>query len=179
MLLTGKSLSSKIKTIFVGFVLLGGLYLGLNQFMAKEIESITARIENIKSDEGSGRGEIYNSVYYEITENQDIISYLFGKGHNEVINSKGSKGFSAHNEFLEVAYDYGIIGFIIFLFIFVAILRTCKKPKIHHHKVAIFLSFIIFFTFSLTSHTILNTTNIVFLCMFWGYIDAKSKKDYL
>lgn len=174
-LMIGKNFSSKIKTIIAGSVLLLGLYFVLNQFMSEEIETIADRIENIKEDEGSGRGEIFSNVYNEITNNSDPASFLLGKGHNEVINSKSSIGFSAHNEFLEVAYDYGVIGFIIFLFIFIAILRTYTKTKTHQHKVAIFLSFIIFFTFSLTSHTILNTTNIVFLCMFWGYIDAKNK----
>lgn len=174
-LMIGKDFSSKIKTILAGSALLLGLFFVLNQFMAEEIATITERIENIEEDDGSGRGEMYSGLYQEITNNPDPASFLFGKGHNEVINSKSSIGFSAHNEFLEVAYDYGVIGFIIFLFIFIAILRTYTKTKTHQHKVAIFLSFIIFFTFSLTSHTILNTTNIVFLCMFWGYIDAKNK----
>lgn len=174
-LMIGKNFSSKIKTIIIGSILLLGLFFVLNQFMAEEIETIIGRIENIKEDEGSGRGEIYSNVYNEITNDPDFNSFLFGKGHNEVINSKGSRGFSAHNEFLEAAYDYGIIGFIIFLLVFIAILRTYLKTKIHQYKVAVFLSFVIFFVFSLTSHTILNTTNIVFLCMFWGYIDARNK----
>lgn len=174
-LMVGKNFSSKIKTIIAGSILLLGLYFLLNQFMAEEIATITERIENIEEDDGSGRGEIYSNVYNEITSNPDLNSFLFGKGYNEVVNSKSSRGFSAHNEFLEVAYDYGIIGFIIFLLVFIAILRIYLKTKIHQYKVAVFLSFVIFFAFSFTSHTILNTTNIVFLCMFWGYIDAKNK----
>ncbi len=174
-LLTGKSLSSKIKTIFVGFVLLGGLYLALNQFMSKEIEAITERIENIKDDEGSGRGDIFNNIYNEIAENQNITSFLFGKGHNEVVNSKSTNGFSAHNEFLEVAYDYGVFGLVLFILVFVAIISSYCRTKTHQYKVVMLLSLFMFFLFSLTSHTILNTTYVVFLCMLWGYVDAKNK----
>ena len=169
----GKNISSKIKTILFGSIILLGAYFALNQFMAKEIDTILERIENIEEDDGSGRGEMYNAIYEEITSNENFTSFIFGRGHNEVINSRKSNGFSAHNEFLEVAYDYGIIGFTIFMFIFVAIYRTYRKTKEHQNQVAIFLSLVIFFIFSLTSHTILATTNIVFLCMTWGYFDAQ------
>lgn len=174
-IIAGKSLTYKIITILTGSVALLAMYIALNHFMAKDIEAIAERIVNIKEDDGSGRGEMYNSVFQEIASNTDINSFLFGKGHNEVINSKGSQGFSAHNEFLEVAYDYGVVGFIIFSFIFIAIFISYCKTKTHQHKVAMLISLFIFFAFSLTSHTILNTTNIVFLCMIWGYIDAKNK----
>ena len=173
----GKNISSKIKTVLFGSILLVGGYIALNQFMGKEIDAIVERIENIEEDDGSGRGEMYSAIYNEITSNENFNSFIFGKGHNEVINSKNSNGFSAHNEFLEVAYDYGIIGFTIFLFIFVAIYKIYRRTKDRQYKVAIFLSFIIFIIFSFTSHTILSTTNIVSLCLLWGYVDAKNVVD--
>lgn len=173
----GKNISSKIKTVLFGSILLVGGYIALNQFMGKEIDAIVERIENIEEDDGSGRGEMYSAIYKEITSNENFNSFIFGKGHNEVINSKNSNGFSAHNEFLEVAYDYGIIGFTIFLFIFVAIYKIYRRTKDRQYKVAIFLSFIIFIIFSFTSHTILSTTNIVSLCLLWGYVDAKNVVD--
>ena len=172
-LMVGKGFTNKIKTILFGSVLLLVLFLTLNQFMGKEIDAIVERIENIEEDEGSGRGSIYKDLYNEIANNDDFSSFTFGKGYNEVINSKGSEGFSAHNEFIEVAYDYGIIGFIIFVFVFIAIFRIYRITKEHQNKVALLLSFIIFLMFSLTSHTILATTSIVFLCMTWGYFDAQ------
>lgn len=173
----GKNLSSKIKTIFMGFALLFGLFIALNQFMEKEISAIIERIENIEEDDGSGRGEMYKKIHEEITSNENFSSFIFGKGHNEVINSRKSNGFSAHNEFLEVAYDYGIIGFTIFVFIFIAIYNIYRRTKERQYKVAMFLSFIIFLIFSFTSHTIISTTNIVSICMLWGYIDAKNVVD--
>lgn len=176
-LMIGKNFSSKIKTIIFGSILLVGAYLALNQIMGKEIDTIVERFESIEEDDGSGRGELFSNIYNEITSNENFNSFVFGKGHNEVINSKSSNGFSAHNEFLEVAYDYGIIGLTIFLFIFVAIYKIYRRANEHQYKVATFLSFVIFIIFSFTSHTILATTNIAFLCMFWGYIDAKNVID--
>lgn len=176
-LMIGKNFSSKIKTIIFGSILLVGAYLALNQIMGKEIDAIVERFESIEEDDGSGRGELFSNIYNEITSNENFNSFVFGKGHYEVINSKSSNGFSAHNEFLEVAYDYGIIGLTIFLFIFVAIYKIYRRAKERQYKVATFLSFVIFFIFSFTSHTILATTNIAFLCMFWGYIDAKNVID--
>lgn len=172
-LMIGRNISKKIQTIFLGTIILFTLYFALNQFIGDKIDFIIERIANIKEDDGSGRGEMYSDMYKLITDNEDIKSLIFGKGYNEVINSKMSNGFSAHNEFIETAYDFGILGLLIFVTIFVAIIRLYNKTKGQTEKVAIFISLIIFFVFSLTSHTILFTTNIVFLCMTWGYFDAQ------
>lgn len=172
-LMIGRNISKKIQTIFLGTIILFTLYFALNQFIGDKIDIIIERIANIKEDDGSGRGEMYSDMYKLITENKDINSFIFGKGYNEVINSKMSNGFSAHNEFIETAYDFGILGFLIFVTIFVAIIRLYNKTKGQTEKVAVFISLVIFFIFSLTSHTILVTTSIVFLCMTWGYFDAQ------
>ncbi len=172
-LMIGRNISKKIQTIFLGTIILFTLYFALNQFIGDKIDIIIERIANIKEDDGSGRGEMYADLYRLITDNEDTTSFIFGKGYNEVINSKMSNGFSAHNEFIETAYDFGILGFLIFVTIFVAIIRLYNKTKGQTEKVAIFLSLMIFTIFSLTSHTILYTTNIVFLCMTWGYFDAQ------
>lgn len=174
MMMTGRNLSNRIQKILYGTVLVFLLYFILNQFIGDQIYFLMERIANTQEDDGSGRGEVYANLYNLIINNQDIISLFFGNGYNEVINSQISNGFSAHNEFLEVTYDFGILGFLIFLTIFVAIYRLYAKTKVKKQRVALFISFVIFLIFSLTSHTILYTTNIVFLCMIWGYFDAKS-----
>ena len=172
-LMIGRNLSKKIQTIIWGTIILFTLYFALNQFIGDKIDIVIERIANIKEDDGSGRGEMYTDMYKLITENDDTYSFIFGKGYNEVINSKMSNGFSAHNEFIETAYDFGILGLLIFVTIFVAILRLYYRTKTQTERVAVFISLIIFTIFSITSHTILYTTNIVFLCMIWGYFDAQ------
>lgn len=173
-LMIGRNLSKKIQTIFWGIITLFVLYFALYHFIGDQIDFLIERIVNIKEDDGSGRGEMYSVLYNLIIDNQDIITFIFGKGYNEVINSKFSNGFSAHNEFIETAYDFGILGFLIFSTIFWAIFSLYNKTRIKTHKVALFISLAIFLIFSFTSHTILYTTNIIFLCMSWGYFDAKN-----
>lgn len=171
----GENLTKKMKSIIWGSVIIITLFFAMSTFMGDQLNFVIERITSIEEDKGSGRGNIYTNLYNEISENDDPSTYLFGKGYNEVINSKATSGYSAHNEFLEVIYDYGFIGFCLFIAIFIVVYNIKKKTKSHSHKVAITLSFIIFLLFSLTSHTILFTTNIIFLCMFWGYNDAKNK----
>ena len=174
-ILIGKNIGKKIKSILLGATILVTLYFTMATFMGEQLDFIIERIANIEEDDGSGRGDMYTNLFDEITKNDDTATYLFGNGYDEVINSKINSGYSAHNEFLEVLYDYGLVGFSIFTAIFIAIYNMSKKTKEHKHKVSVQLSLLIFIMFSLTSHTILYTTNIIFLCMFWGYNDARNK----
>ncbi len=170
----GKNLKSKLKIIALGSILLVIMYSLLSHYMGDEINHIFQRISEIEEDGGSGRSEMYQIILNEVL-NTDGIEFLFGHGYNEVLNFRGSGGFSAHNEFLEVAYDYGLVGFIIFLSIFFCVYSMSCKAKAHEDRVLVKISLLIFFLISLTSHSILKTTNITFLCMYWGYMDAKNR----
>ena len=75
-----------------------------------EVVNVTNRFEAMNEDEGNGRLDIYSDVFVQYLDS-DLFSQLFGHGYNMV--SVVLKGPSAHNDFLEVLYDYGIIGFII------------------------------------------------------------------
>lgn len=84
------------------------------------------------------------------------------------------KGPSAHNDFLEVLYDYGIIGFIMFIYLHVRVAKTTYK--LHKHRSSYFIpymvSFIIFVVMSIVSHLIIYPTYFCCLVAFWAYIES-------
>lgn len=82
--------------------------------------SIVERILEMKEDGGSGRDGIWASV---LTSYKDLRAYyqFIGTGYEGVsryVMPQG-KSLSAHNDFLEVLYDYGKIGVVLFIIIWI------------------------------------------------------------
>ena len=83
---------------------------------------ISQRIINIQEDDGSGRIQVWETTWKMICRS-DLEVLLFGHGYNAVLNDSPLK-LSAHNDFLEVLYNYGIICFIPFVFLHIHLIQT-------------------------------------------------------
>lgn len=87
----------------------------LSNIFNTSIENITSRFRDLKSDGGSGRIEIYTSVIKAYLSN-NMSGLLFGNG---VESTKlVTKGLTAHNDLLEILYDYGLVSFIVILLLY-------------------------------------------------------------
>lgn len=136
---------------------------------------IWQRFESIEEDKGSGRLDIYANVY-DMQNASTIGEWILGHGHQGVLrNYNGPWGeFSAHNDFQEVLYDYGIVVFFLYLYLYWVLLkRLCYLYKA---KSIFFISycgsFILFVIMSAMSHLILYSTYFIFLTSFWGAIEG-------
>lgn len=143
-------------------------------FMVKNqaaVVNVEERFDSIGDDEGSGRIEIFGYVYRMFFDS-DIISKLFGHGYNMV--TVKTLGTSAHNDFLEVLYDYGIVGLVLYFSlhyqIFKTVIRLYKARSSYFISYAI--SWIIFIIMSLFSHLIIYPTYFCSLLAFWAYIES-------
>ena len=166
----------KMYVILVLCVFLPVVYYLSRFFFETEITHIIDRFENISEDKGSGRVDMYISIFYKIMNTDDLWVFMFGNGYNSV--RLIANGFSAHNDFLEVFYDYGLFGFILYLsFIISLIMKIFKNGVSYKLKYAMTLSVALFVVFSSFSHMILNTTSIICLCAFWSYFGAALMDD--
>lgn len=115
---------------------------------------------------GSGRLEIWSKTLSAIA-GSSFKEFFFGHGHNSVYKAIG---FSAHNDFLEVMYDYGIIAFslyILFYYYLVATLNRMLKTNFRL-KAAFAVSLTLFFTVSFLSHLMIYPGLMLHLAAFWG-----------
>lgn len=145
-----------------------------------------SRFVNVFEDKGSGRFDVYKSVI-ELQKNSDIANWIVGHGHDGVrkdnfVNSSSigeSRNLSAHNDMLEVLYDYGV--FALFLYISFIILLIKRFFYLKKTKSPFFLAYtsslIIFFIMSLGSHLILYPTYFIFLTSFWGAIEGLIERN--
>ncbi len=143
------------------------------------------RLRSIVEDDGSGRGYIYSEVY-RCFNFSSVRDKLVGSGFNAVARDKiiilindwdyTLEYTSAHNDYLEVLYDYGIIGAILYAVFLIQVVRTGFRMYMNKSRnFKLYLStFIVFVTMSLTSHLILYPTYIMFLMIFFS-MGVKSK----
>jgi len=131
------------------------------------------RVENLEEDEGSGRLERYKDVIRLLRDEDIHGKLLLGHGYRTVEASLGESA-SAHNDFLEVSYDYGIIGLIVYALIHLALIKRLlylrKIESVYYEGYLI--SYMIFFIMSMVSHLIIYPTYFIFLTSYWGAIEG-------
>ena len=134
--------------------------------------TILERFENIEEDGGSGRSEIYATVWRKI-KNSDVPQLLLGRGYNGVFTS-GIVDTSAHNDFLEVLFDYGILGAAFYLLFIFGLFSIAKKLVKRQSEMSLpFISGLaVFVCMSLTSHLIIYPT--YFFCLIIIFMMGRS-----
>lgn len=134
---------------------------------------IFERFSTASADGGSGRNVVY-LIVFEMLMSCEPLQLLIGNGWNSVA-SNSPLGLSAHNDYLEIAYDVGIIG--LFLLLACVIQLGYITHKLVRKKSplapAFAASFVIFFFTSMTAHVFLYVLNMSALMLFWGYAIAK------
>ena len=169
-----KGKKNRIVAILAIFVMtLIGIYaysFANNALGGKLMERVTETKE--EADEGRGRLAIY-AVTGEMILSSSPYKLLSGHGHYSVYKDSPLE-ITAHNDMLEVIYDYGLIVFILYLYIWFYVIKRCyllyrlKSPLFFSYAVSV----CIFVVMSSVSHLILYTSYFNFLVLFWGCVEA-------
>ncbi len=133
------------------------------------------------------RGLTYSSVL-SLMSKSNFIEWLFGHGYNTV-SLASSTGFSAHNDFLEILYDYGIFALVLYICILYNLLkdfllyRKFNKTVIgsintnneyEFNSFALISSVVIVVFAGMFSHLITYPTHFMLISLFWGWILPKN-----
>jgi O-antigen ligase len=166
----------KVKSFAISLILLlslGGIFLYLD---TQGDESVLERFETIDQDHGSFRLEVWEHTSAMIS-NQDLGSLLIGNGYNTVErDSRLNK--SAHNDFLEVTYDYGLVGAILYLAAIVSLFFCIVRMILDKSRYAPSLAmlFVIYMVSSMISHIIIYYWGNLFMLTI-GFIIGNNRKD--
>lgn len=132
---------------------------------------IVSRFEDV-GEGGSGRGEIWANVLSMIF-NSNPIQFLLGHGYGAVTAHSSNK-MVAHNDFLELMYDYGLIVLIIYISLHVNIvkktIRMIKDKSSYAAPMA--FSYAVFFVNSMVSHIFIYPKYILLFALSWGAMMA-------
>lgn len=166
-----KHILKKTFVVLTGVIFLCVLYSQLSD------SYLVSRFESIQEDKGSNRLDIYAVVWDKITisSNSEI---LLGHGYNSVMrNNASGEGKSAHNDFLEILYDYGILGFILYVAIIISVIRLTLRVKRDNRNSSLFvpmaMSVFILLVVSMFSHLAIYPMYYIYLTCFWGMIAGR------
>lgn len=163
--------SNKKIASFLGTIIIVLSMYYILQYVVKVYDfSIFNRIANIQEDQGSGRIDIYREVWHLI-KSMDLFPQLFGRGFNKVYSDLG-RNLSAHNDFLEVIYDYGIIGFALYLNMYRILIKYARRllRQKSEYAPAFISAIVIMLVLSMVSHLIIYNTYFIYLCLFFGLV---------
>lgn len=161
---------------FVVIAGLGGMFIYLG--MSGDAD-IFERIENIGDDEGSGR----LTVWWEtgrLIFNQDFDTFFIGNGYNKVVEHS-RLALSAHNDYLEAFFDFGVFGFFFYVSAVILMFYNCYKMIKEKSEIAPHFAMfcVIYFINSAISHIALYywmSLNMLCLGMFFG-LKAKNSNE--
>lgn len=128
------------------------------------------RVINSLSSGGSGRNLIYPEYLQGIT-GSNYMELIFGHGVYSGISNL-SIGQMAHQDWLQIAYDLGLLGVLIYVAFYIALLKEISKIKYHSRIFfySLILILVIHFVKSLVSCTFLMPTTLVYLYAILGAI---------
>ncbi len=171
------SKTSGTKRVLVIFAALLGLYL-LTSIISKEIANsdyFQLRIEQTLEGESSGRNEIYQAFFNHFINDANVFNQLFGYGANGTIKLFPNY---AHNDWLEILTNQGLLGIVIFLFYCLCFTRTIKSGKYQQEsKFALLVFFLLFITQTFFSAGITNTVIYNSSLLGFALADGFRRKD--
>lgn len=167
-----KGRRSIIITIVISLVVLGGLYFAYDKVDSMTGGVLSERVNKEETDEGKGREAVW-ILTLDMIQKSSPAELITGHGHFGVRQNSWLE-ISAHNDFLEVIYDYGLVIFFLYLCLWGYVIR--RAYYLYKNKSELFLpyaaSLSIFLVMSMVSHLILYTTYFNYLVMFWGMAEA-------
>ena len=118
-------------------------------------------IVNVINNFSTGRLEIFMKTLKRFFEG-NILNIVFGNGYDSV---NGILGISAHNDYIEILFDYGFVGLIGYLFLIVyAVIRAYKISNPFYKKATIsFIALCVVFSFASHLVFILKYSLIAFV----------------
>lgn len=167
-----KSMAIAMSVVFIGVAY--GTVKAVDNISDGRLSSRTVDYE--KEDITNGREAIY-TITWTMIKLSTKAQLILGHGHNAVRRDSPLE-ISAHNEFLEIIYDYGVIALMIYLGLWVYVI----KQFLNHYRnntvyfIPYALSICIFAVMAMVSQLVLYVSYFLYLVMFWGIVQAARER---
>lgn len=135
------------------------------QYLMTTSDYFNYRLERTMEGDSSGRDDIYSTLWRYFVYQSDPASFLFGNGAKATIKIIGQY---AHNDWLELAINQGVLGIFLYIVYWRGFYRARRKAKFNEDIfLAISLLFIINFIRSFFSMSYGDMSRYTTLCI--GY----------
>lgn len=113
-----------------GFIIAIVAIVGLGSFAYKTYSNnvfLQQRMHSILEGNSSGRDILYTKIFDTWYNSPNILNYIFGYGFAATIKLSGKN--YAHNDWLELLSNFGLVGFFLYLGLFYAALKHLRYIK--------------------------------------------------
>ncbi len=173
-----KTVDKKNKTISYLFVLTGVfalVYFGYTYFQQNEF--LIQRLQLMSEGDSSGRDTIYSNLF-NAWLNSDMINLLLGHGFGSTIFLSGT-GNWAHNDWLELLINFGLLGVSIYLVLFGAATKQVFNKKGQIDKKILLLTIVSIWFFTTLVSMNYTTSNSMFQSMMLAYLIGSNTQNQL
>lgn len=163
---------SKIEKLVSYFTIIL-LLISFTYFTFSFIETDSFLFDRLTSGYKSNRDTNYQQIFSYWYESNNFFSLLFGFGFASSM-TMNSEGVLAHNDWLEIISNFGLIGFFVYILLLYSLLKTILLTTDKQYKYTLLSILIIWSLISLFS-MFYNELNSFFYAMVLGYIYGKTK----
>lgn len=156
--------SSKQKRAGIILLVVTALIVGfyfINQFYNNS-DYFQYRIELTKEGSSSGRDMIYGALWQHYINNNNIVQLLFGEG---AYHTQNIVFYKAHNDWLEILIDCGIVAVLIYLVYWICFMMDCRNSRpntlVHSMLVACLMITLSRSFYSMSFSDMLMSTNLI------------------
>lgn len=103
------------------------------------------RIEKTQEGNSSGRDVIYAGAWHAWYDSDSFVYLLFGRGFDGVIKLEATQHHRAHNDWLEALVDYGFLGVLLYLVLFITLFLQVRRIKSFEMRMAVLSGLLIWF----------------------------------
>lgn len=154
----------KFRVIFLSVVLVLASVL-LTQNMLETSDYFNLRVEQTIEGNSSNRDRLYGLFWRHFINETNPFLFLFGNGANATLTFASNY---AHNDWLEIAINQGLLGLVIYLYYWISFYKTWKRSKYDDEIYLAFgLSLLIYFLKSVFSMSYGDMTIYSTICV--GY----------
>lgn len=134
------------------------------------VQNITRRFSVMADSEGSGRLPIYRTTIQQIGD-FNLFELLFGKGYGSIVHIGNT---NAHNDALQVLYEYGFVGLTFYLYMIILLLQRLKYVKCYAEQYYIGYVFCIItiFVLGMVSNLTVFNSYFAFICTYIALTEA-------
>ena len=147
-------------------------------FIASSVVDLNDTLLAISKDVdsgGNGRTELASRALYSFFSS-NVGDMIFGHGQGTVTRLLG---MGAHNDFIEVLYEYGFIGFFLYLLFWISLIkRVFTANKTAYVYPVYIINIIIFCGCSLASKLLGTQIQMIPQCILIGIFWSRLQKKY-
>lgn len=115
------------------------------------------RLESTLEGNSSGRDNLYSFFWHYFADEANVLHYLIGRGANGTLEIYYNY---AHNDWLEIAVNQGVLGLVVYAFYFLGFYKTWKCATNTDAKTILALMLFIFFAKTLFSMSYADMTYV-------------------